>query len=109
VINWSTQIGQTQRRHAYADGWGRQGLQARQQQALARPFQIGGHWVRVSTAQRDLEDAKRAARERYLDYKFREKHGIPMLASSSKMWRTWPLQACSGSWMQVLVAGAEEN
>jgi hypothetical protein len=60
-------------------------------------FQIGGRWVRVSTAQRDLEEAKRVGREQYLDYKFREKHGIPMFASSSKMWRTWPLQTCSGS------------
>ena len=42
-------------------------------------FQIGGVWVRVSTAQGDLEDAKRVAREQYLDYKFREKHGLPVL------------------------------
>ncbi|CAM8664107.1 hypothetical protein MCEREM30_03435 [Paracoccaceae bacterium] len=42
-------------------------------------FQIGGIWVRVSTAQGDLEDAKRVAREQYLDYKFREKHGLPVV------------------------------
>lgn len=43
-------------------------------------FQIGGRWVRVSTAQRDLEDAKTTAREQYLDYKFREKHGLPVVS-----------------------------
>jgi hypothetical protein len=42
-------------------------------------FQIGGVWVRISTAQGDLEDAKRVAREQYLDYKFREKHGFPVV------------------------------
>lgn len=42
-------------------------------------FQVGGVWVRVSTAQGDLEDAKRVAREQYLDYKFREKHGLPVV------------------------------
>lgn len=42
-------------------------------------FQIGGHWVRVSTGQLDLEEAKRVAREQYLDYKFREKHDLPIV------------------------------
>lgn len=43
-------------------------------------FQIGGEWVRLSTGQRDLEDAKTTAREQYLDYKFREKHGLPVVS-----------------------------
>ena len=42
-------------------------------------FQIGGVWVRISTGQKDLEDAKRVARDQYLDYKFREKHGLPVV------------------------------
>ena len=42
-------------------------------------FQIGGRWGRVSTGQRDLEDAKRVARDQYLDYKFREKHDLPVV------------------------------
>lgn len=42
-------------------------------------FQIGGRWVRVSTGQRDLLDAKRVAHDQYLDYKFREKHDLPVV------------------------------
>ena len=42
-------------------------------------FQIGGLWVRISTGQHDLEEAKTVAREQYLDYKFREKHGLPVV------------------------------
>lgn len=42
-------------------------------------FQIGGRWVRVSTGQRDLVDAKRVAHDQYLDYKFREKHDLPVV------------------------------
>ena len=43
-------------------------------------FQIGGRWVRVSTAQRDLVEAKRVARDQYLEYKFREKHDVPVIS-----------------------------
>lgn len=43
-------------------------------------FQIGGQWVRISTTQRDLEEAKRVARDQYLEYKFREKHGLPVVS-----------------------------
>lgn len=42
-------------------------------------FQIEGHWVRISTGKRDLEEAKTAAREQYLDYKFRAKHDLPVV------------------------------
>ena len=43
-------------------------------------FQIGGVWVRISTGRKDLEEAKTVAREQYLDYKFREKHGLPAVS-----------------------------
>lgn len=43
-------------------------------------FQIGGIWVRVSTGKKDLEEAKTVGREQYLDYKFREKHGLPVVS-----------------------------
>ena len=42
-------------------------------------FQIDGHWVRISTGKRDLEEAKNVAREQYLDYKFRSKHDLPVV------------------------------
>ena len=42
-------------------------------------FQIDGHWVRISTGKRDLEEAKTVAREPYLDYKFRSKHDFPVV------------------------------
>ncbi|WP_343117234.1 tyrosine-type recombinase/integrase [Ostreiculturibacter nitratireducens] len=42
-------------------------------------FQIEGHWVRISTGKRDLEEAKAVAREQYLDYKFRAKHDLPVV------------------------------
>ena len=42
-------------------------------------FQIDGHWVRVSTGKRDLEEAKTVAGEQYLDYKFRSKHDLPVV------------------------------
>lgn len=42
-------------------------------------FQIDGHWVRVSTSKRDLEEAKDVARDQYLDYKFRSKHDLPVV------------------------------
>jgi integrase len=42
-------------------------------------FQIEGHWVRISTGKRDLEEAKTVAREQYLDYRFRAKHDLPVV------------------------------
>lgn len=42
-------------------------------------FKIDGHWVRISTGKRDLEEAKTVAREQYLDYKFRAKHDLPVV------------------------------
>jgi integrase len=42
-------------------------------------FQIDGHWVRISTGKRDLEEAKTVARDQYLDYKFRAKHDLPVV------------------------------
>lgn len=66
-------------------------------------FQIGGVWVRVSTAQGDLEDAKRVACEQYLDYKFRENMACPLSPSGLKTWPTWRSTTCSGNWMRARV------
>ena len=40
-------------------------------------FMMDGRQVRVSTKKRILKDAKDAAREIYLDYRFRQKNGLP--------------------------------
>jgi hypothetical protein len=45
-------------------------------------FQIDGHWVRISTGKRDLEEARTVAREQCLDYKFRSKHDLPVVTWS---------------------------
>jgi len=42
-------------------------------------FKIDEHWIRISTGKRDLEDAKQAARDQYLDYRFRAKHDLPVV------------------------------
>jgi integrase len=42
-------------------------------------FKIDQHWIRVSTGKRDLEEAKQAARDQYLDYRFRAKHQLPVV------------------------------
>jgi integrase len=42
-------------------------------------FKIDEHWIRVSTGKRDLEEAKQAARDQYLDYRFRAKHDLPVV------------------------------
>lgn len=43
-------------------------------------FKIDGHWVRVSTACKQLDDAKKAARELYLEYRIRQKNGLPVIS-----------------------------
>ena len=40
-------------------------------------FKNGSRWIRVSTKTNDLDDAKEAARELYMDARYRVKHGIP--------------------------------
>lgn len=42
-------------------------------------FKIDEHWVRISTGKRDLEEAKTAARDQYLEYRFRAKHDLPVV------------------------------
>jgi integrase len=42
-------------------------------------FQIDGHWIRISTGKRDLEEAKKVARDQYLEYKFLAKHDLPVV------------------------------
>jgi hypothetical protein len=41
---------------------------------------MDGRQVRVSTKKRILQDAKDAAREIYLDYRFRQKNGLPVIS-----------------------------
>jgi integrase len=43
-------------------------------------FQIDGRWVRVSTKCKQLDDAKKAARELYVEYKVRQKNGLPVIS-----------------------------
>ena len=45
-------------------------------------FQIAGHWIRLSTGKFDLEEAKAAAREHYLEYKFRQKERFTRCAQA---------------------------
>ena len=40
-------------------------------------FKMDGTWVRVSTKCKQLKEAKEAARELYLEYRIRLKHGLP--------------------------------
>ena len=43
-------------------------------------FMMDGRQVRVSIKKRTLKDAKDAAREIYLDYRFRQKNGLPVIS-----------------------------
>ena len=40
-------------------------------------FKNGSRWIRVTTKTKDLDEAKEAARELYMDARYRVKHGIP--------------------------------
>ena len=42
-------------------------------------FSIDGHTIRVSTGKRDLDEAKEAAKETFLEYKFRHKNDLPIV------------------------------
>ena len=43
-------------------------------------FKIDGRWVRVTTKCRQLSEAKTKARELYLEYKVRQKNGLPVVS-----------------------------
>jgi hypothetical protein len=43
-------------------------------------FKIDGRWVRVSTKCRQLDDAKKQARELYVEYQVRQKNGLPVIS-----------------------------
>ena len=43
-------------------------------------FTLDGRQVRVSSKKRILNDAVAAAREIYLDYRFRQKNGLPVIS-----------------------------
>ena len=42
-------------------------------------FKIGRRWVRVTTKQGDLEQAKATAKDLFVEYKFKEKHELPVI------------------------------
>ena len=41
---------------------------------------MDGTWVRVSTKRKRLSEAKEAARELYIEYKIRQKNGLPVIS-----------------------------
>lgn len=43
-------------------------------------FKVDGRWVRVTTKCRQLDDAKKRAREIYVEYQVRLKNGLPVLS-----------------------------
>ena len=43
-------------------------------------FKIDGRWVRITTKCKQLEDAKRRARELYVEYQVRQKNGLPVVS-----------------------------
>lgn len=43
-------------------------------------FKVDARWVRVTTKCRQLEDAKRRARELYVEYQVRHKNGLPVIS-----------------------------
>lgn len=43
-------------------------------------FKVDGRWVRVTTKCRQLDDAKKRARELYVEYQVRLKNGLPVLS-----------------------------
>ncbi|MEQ9244378.1 MAG: hypothetical protein RLO21_00160 [Nitratireductor sp.] len=43
-------------------------------------FKMGGRWIRVTTKCKQLADAKKRAREIYLEYQLREKNGLPVIS-----------------------------
>lgn len=43
-------------------------------------FQIDGQYIRISTGKSDLDDAKPAASDSYLKYKFCQKNGVPVVS-----------------------------
>jgi len=43
-------------------------------------FQIDGQYIRISTSKSDLDEAKQAASDSYLEYKFRQKNGVPVVS-----------------------------
>ena len=43
-------------------------------------FKMDGRWVRVSTNCKQLSEAKEAARELYIEYKIRQKNGLPVIS-----------------------------
>ena len=45
-------------------------------------FSIDGKAIRISTGKRDLKEAKDCARDTYLEYKFRYKNDLPVMALS---------------------------
>lgn len=42
-------------------------------------FKIEGHWVRISTKRKDLEEAKAEAKAKMVEYQFRQRHQLPVV------------------------------
>jgi integrase len=43
-------------------------------------FKIDGRWVRITTKCKQLDDAKKRARELYVEYQVRQKNGLPVVS-----------------------------
>jgi integrase len=41
-------------------------------------YKIGNRWIRITTGEKDLKEAKEVASDRYLDAKYRVRHGVPV-------------------------------
>jgi integrase len=55
-------------------------VKRKRSRAWQAAFKIDGRWVRVTTKCRQLDDAKKRAREIYVEYQVRLKNGLPVLS-----------------------------
>lgn len=55
-------------------------MRRRNSRAWQAAFKIDGRWVRITTGSRQLDDAKRRARELYVEYQVRQKNGLPVIS-----------------------------
>lgn len=55
-------------------------MRRRNSRAWQAAFKIDGRWVRITTGCRQLDAAKRRARELYVEYQVRQKNGLPVIS-----------------------------
>ena len=55
-------------------------MRRKNSRAWQAAFKIDGRWVRITTGCRQLDDAKRRARELYVEYQVRQKNGLPVIS-----------------------------